>query len=77
MPYLNTGTRQYIKKCDSFNSLLTLSDNSQWKVSSFDKSTMILWLAMDDVIVGDGFLNMHKITHVKRRETIEAEIIQK
>jgi hypothetical protein len=77
MPYLNTGTKQYIKKSDSFNSLLTLSDNSQWKVGLFDKSTIILWSAMDDVVVGDGFLNKHKITHVKRKETIEVEFIQK
>lgn len=77
MPYLNTGTKQFIKKCDSFNNLLTLSDNSKWKVSLFDKTTILLWLAMDDVIVGDGFLNKHKITHVKRKETIEAEFIQK
>jgi len=77
MLYLNTGSKQYIKRCDSFSSILVLSDNSQWKVTLFDKSTIILWSAMDDVVVGDGFLGKHKITHVKRKEVVEAEFIGK
>ncbi len=77
MVYINTGTKQFVTKIDKSNGFLTLSDRSQWKVALFDKPTILLWTAMDDVVVGDGFLNKHKITHVKRKETIEAALIQK
>lgn len=76
MPYLKTGMKQYIKNRDTFKGILTLSDGSRWKVSLFDKSTIIPWSTMDDVVVGDGFLNKHKITHAKRKETVEAELIR-
>lgn len=77
MSYLNTGIKQFIAKKDNTRGLFALSDRSLWKVSLFDKSTVLLWLPMDDVIVVDGFLNTYKITHVKRKETIEAELVQK
>jgi hypothetical protein len=77
MSYLNTGIKQFIAKKDNTRGLLALSDRSLWKVSLFDKSTVLLWLPMDDVVVGEGILNTYKITHVKRKETIEAELVQK
>jgi hypothetical protein len=77
MIYLNTGQKLFITKSESMGGLLTLSDRSQWKVSSFDKTTSMLWMAIDDVIVSDGFLGKYKITHIKRKETVEAELIQK
>jgi hypothetical protein len=77
MSYLNTKTKQFIRSVENMGETITLSDNSKWKVGMFDKTKSMMWMMMDDVVVADGFLNKHKITHLKRNETVEAEFIQK
>lgn len=73
--YLNTKQKQSISKIENMGESITLGDRSLWKVNVFDKTKSMMWMIFDDVVVADGFLNKHKITHTKRNETIEAEYL--
>ena len=58
------------------NGILTLSDGSRWKIPIIGKSFVGRWEIRDNVIVGAGFLQKHKITHLMRDESIEVELIE-
>ncbi|MEI8102891.1 MAG: hypothetical protein WCG61_05115 [Chlorobium sp.] len=57
--------------------IITLNDRSKWKVSLFDKSKVFTWMMLEDVVVAPYIGNKFKITHVNKKETIEAEFIEK
>jgi hypothetical protein len=56
--------------------ILTLNDGSKWKIPQLWKSSVCQWDAGDNVVVGSGFIQKHKITHLVRDESIEVEHIE-
>lgn len=69
--YLNTG-KHSIRKVENLGGLITLDDGSKWEVSTFDKSKSMMWMIIDDVTVESYIGSKFKITHIKKKETIEA-----
>jgi len=69
--YLRTG-KHSIKKVENLGGLITLDDGSKWEVSTFDKSKSMMWMIIDDVTVESYIGSKFKITHIKKKETIEA-----
>ena len=64
------------KKIISYeNGILTLSGGSKWKIPPIGKNFVWHWEVGDNVIVGSGFIQKHKITHSMRDESIEVELI--
>ncbi len=73
--YFNTG-KHSIRKIENFGEYIILDDNSRWKVSLMDKTKSMMWMMIDDVTVASSFGNNFKITHIKRKETVEATFQQ-
>jgi hypothetical protein len=69
--YLNTG-KHSIRKVENGGGLITLDDGSKWEVSTFDKFKSMMWMIIDDVTVESYIGSKFKITHIKKKETIEA-----
>lgn len=74
--YLNTG-KHSIRKVENAGSLITLDDGSKWEVSAFDKFKSMMWMIIDDVTIESSIGSKFKITHIKKKETIEATHIRK
>ena len=69
--YIGTG-KHSIRKVESLGEIITLDDNSRWKVSFLDKTKSMMWLVTDDVTVASNIGDTFKITHIKRNETVDA-----
>jgi hypothetical protein len=69
--YLRTG-KHTIKKIENLGEFITLDDNSRWKVSFIDKTKSMMWMITDEVNVTSYLGDKFKITHIKKKETIEA-----
>ena len=69
--YFGTG-KHSIRKVENLGEIITLDDNSCWKVSFMDKTKSMMWLITDDVTVASHMGDKFKITHIKRNETVEA-----
>ena len=69
--YLNTGNH-FITKISNFGKLIVLEDGSRWEVSSIDKTTSMIWMITDNVLVESLYGNRCKITNIKRKESVEA-----
>ncbi len=70
--YLNTGTKHSIRKVEDLGQIIILDDGSRWKVSMFDKSKSMMWIPLDEVTIQPSGI-IYKLTHLKRKETVEAE----
>jgi len=75
--YFATNQKLFINKVENMGETLVLSDRSVWKVGMFDKLKAMMWMMMDNVTVASYIGNKFKITHEKKKETIEAEFITK
>jgi hypothetical protein len=69
--YLNTG-KHSIRKVENAGGLITLDDGSKWEVGTIDKIKSMMWMIIDDVTVESYIGSKFKITHIKKKETIEA-----
>jgi hypothetical protein len=69
--YLSIG-KHSIRKVENAGGLITLDDGSKWEVSTFDKFKSMMWMIIEDVTVESYIGSKFKITHIKKKETIEA-----
>ncbi len=74
--YLRIG-KHSIRKVENGGELITLDDGSKWEVSTFDKFKVMMWTMMDEVTVASYIGSKCKITHIKKKETIEATYLEK
>lgn len=73
--YFNTGKEQRIQNVDSSNNIITLSDNSKWKVVGIYTYKIATWLAITHRAVvnksGIGF----KMSNTSKGDTVDVEQI--
>ena len=68
--------KRTIRKNENFGETLALDDGSRWKVNPLDKNKAIFWAQFDEVDIDSGSLGKHKITNIKRKEIVEAQLIR-
>jgi hypothetical protein len=61
-----------IRNVENNGELITLEDGSRLRVVLMDKSKSMKWEALDEVTVSSGFVGQYRMTHVARKETVEA-----
>lgn len=75
--YASTGSGHWISEVSDDGSIITLEDNSLWKVASLDQITSTLWLPVSDIVVmeSSSSLGGYRLINKDDDETVEAAFL--